>query len=260
MSSKITDQKVNIVNSNWNDVKQMTTFQIAVLPWGACEPHGEHLSYCTDTLLASIISYDSVMKTKDHEKFMILPCVSFGSQNPGQTNKCFCIHMSIETQKMLLKDIVKSLEKQGVNHLVIVNGHNGNNFKTIVRDLEFEFEGFKIYVCNYLDIANHEWIVNNVYENAPKVDDHAGFTETSLMLHYFGDLYVDKDALQPIDEIEIYKETSKVLWTPRDWDIYSHNTRIGYAGDATEKYGEILAEHITDELSKELDKITEFKI
>lgn len=265
------NQKPIIHISEFTYTEIFDGMNIAVLPWGSCEPHGEYLSYCTDTLLAEKIAEDSIYKTDNPNMFRVLPSISFGSQNIGQYDKKFCIHFSIETQKGILRDIVASLNKQSVNKLVIINGHNGNNFKSIVRDLEFEFPDFRIYVCNYLDLVTHEWIIKNVNNLAPLIDDHAGFTETSLMLYYFNLLFNPKHYVNIAElgeyqfdknETDIYNKvkSNSALWTPRDWDDYSFKTRIGSAKRASTNYGKIIAEYICEQIAKDLNKIVKLEL
>lgn len=250
--------KIRIEDCNWNDISKKAGRQIAVLPWGSCEPHGEHLSYCTDTILATIIADEAIMKTNAPSTFMMLPPISYGSQNFGQYDKKYCVHLSIESQKSILRDIVSSLTRQYISKLVIINGHNGNNFKTIVRDLELEFD-IDIYVCNYLDIADKKFM--ETIEGSKELDDHAGFTETSLMLHY-RDNFVNMENLD-MNAYDIYaktKEGNSFLWTPRNWDEYSCNTRIGDPRSSNKEAGRLIAEHIVEVLSKELNKILNFEL
>lgn len=239
---------------NYTIVKKMDGLVVPILPWGSCEPHGEHLPYTTDTMLAEEITYQAIAKTGLDGTFVVIPPVSYGSQNPGQTDKTLCLHMSVETQSRILDDIVLSLVRQNIRTLVIVNGHNGNNFKCIVRDIEWKHPGFKIYVCNYLDIADKETVKKLTGLEMKYPDDHAGFTETSLMLH-FRPYLVDMDMTTNRPEEDNYIRQDTVthrLWTPRDWDQYSHETRIGFAGEATSEYGREIADHIACKMAVDL--------
>lgn len=75
---------------------------------------------------------------------MVLPYVTAGSQNPGQRGLDFCIHYRYETQKAILSDIVASLYAQGYRKMVIINGHGGNTFKSMIRDLSLDYPDFLI--------------------------------------------------------------------------------------------------------------------
>lgn len=69
----------------------------------------------------------------------MLPPIPFGVQNTGQTELPFCIHMPPSTQKIVLGDIINSLYYQGIKKIVIMNGHGGNKFKPIIRELQLDF-------------------------------------------------------------------------------------------------------------------------
>ena len=71
---------------------------------------------------------------------------------------------------------------RGINDkLLILNGHGGNNFKTMIRELSFYFP--KVFVCwaNWYQAA--DW---QLYFDEP--GDHAGEMETSAILHIAPDL------------------------------------------------------------------------
>ena len=70
---------------------------------------------------------------------MVMPPVTMGSQNPGQRELPFCVHAHYDTQRAILTDIVASLYHQGFRRLLIVNGHGGNNFKNMIRDLTLDY-------------------------------------------------------------------------------------------------------------------------
>lgn len=243
---------IDINSLTYPEVQKLNRFKdrlIPVLPWGSIEPHGEQLPYMTDSILAEKVAVGSMHKTE--APCVLLPTIHMGSQNPGQTDKLFCVHFSTESQKFVLEDIVESLERQGLNKLVIINGHNGNNFKAIVRDLEFNHPDFTIYVCNYLDIVERMKPIDKI--PFPEIDDHAGFTETCLMLNYACmamDFHATAEGVK--DEV---RDSLQTMWTPRNWDQYSINTRIGDASQATAFYGAQIAKFVTDEIAKDLDKI-----
>lgn len=82
----------------------------------------------------------------------------------------------LRNPKAILTDIVASLHYQGLCKLVIINGHGGNNFKNMIRDLAVDYPDFLI--------ASTEWFTivppNNFFEEK----DDRGELETSVMLHY----------------------------------------------------------------------------
>ena len=136
--------------STYGEVRQHE-YEVVILPWGATEPHNLHLPYWTDSILAHDISVAAAKKAYDDDGVlaMVMPPVGFGAQNPGQRELPFCIHTRQSTQEALLNDIVASLHHQGFRRLLIVNGHGGNQFKGMIRDLNVAFPDMMI--------ASSEW-------------------------------------------------------------------------------------------------------
>lgn len=230
----------DITTAKWGEVQKTQRYDIAILPWGATEPHNGHLPYCTDVLSSQAIAFDVAKGLKDEEiNVMVLPGVPFGSQNPGQNDLPFCIHTSQSTQDAILRDIVRSLNHQGIKKLLIINGHGGNSFKGFIRDLAVEMPEYVI--------ASSEWftfIPRKGYFDA-EVDDHAGEQETSVMMHYYPDLvkmeYASNGATKPFN---IDGLNRKVAWIPRHWAKVSTNTGIGDPSKATAEKGKAYAEAV----------------
>lgn len=238
----------------FNELKH-EKYEIAILPWGATEPHNYHLPYGTDFLLARNISIDAAKAAaKKDIRVMVLPSIPFGSQNPGQREEPFCIHISIETQKFILRDVVRSLNSQGMRKLVIVNGHGGNNFQSLVRDLSVEYPEFLIVIINWFSVLP----MKAYFENP---DDHAGELETSVMMHYFpGKVDLNKAGNGKGRPFAIEGLNDGVAWTPRVWNKASRDTGIGdpnlssaekgkaYVQDFVQKVGDFLVDLATKDL------------
>lgn len=254
-------EKTSLLELNFTDIKEnKDSWVIPILPWGAIEPHGEHLSYLTDSFIANQITLETINDLQKNEltknKFISLPCISMGQQNLGQVDKKFCINFSFSTQYAVLEDIVKSLLMQGIKKLVIVNGHNGNDFKPIVRDLAVNYPDFKIYVCNYLSLIDkYTKSDNDLGIVFPETDDHAAFTETSLML-YLQETLVDENNIDLSAETnENWKKLNISMWTPRNFDDFSINNRIGDVKGASKEIGEKLFNLITIIIESDLISI-----
>lgn len=87
--------------TNWMNLKE-DKFEVAVLPWGATEPHNYHLPYGTDNLETEKIAEIAAGKAwKRNAKVMVLPTIPLGVQNPGQIELPFCLHTTPYTQKLI---------------------------------------------------------------------------------------------------------------------------------------------------------------
>ena len=100
MIDKIHDLSV----SNYGTARR-ADYQIAILPWGATEPHNLHLPYLTDAILSHDIAVDAARLADElyGVKAMVMPPVTLGAQNPGQRELPFCVHARYETQCAVLR-------------------------------------------------------------------------------------------------------------------------------------------------------------
>lgn len=224
---------------------------LVILPWGSTEPHNLHLPYGTDTILSEAIAMTSAEKASQKGvKSIILPAIPLGSQNPGQTANPFCIHTRYETQKNILTDIVTSLQSQSYQKLVIINGHGGNIFKNMIRDILFENPAMIIVVVDWYAVEAQE----AYFESH---DDHAGEMETSVMLHFH------PEWVRPLSEAGEGTETPfnisslnhKIGWTPRQWDKATQDTGIGNPHRATAEKGKRYVEAVTNKIAFLLEEL-----
>ena len=215
-------------------------YELALLPWGATEPHNYHLPYLTDALIAKRLSLDALLwaMQKIDIQGMVLPPVVFGSQNPGQRDLTFCIHTRYETQKGILTDIVASLHRQGIYKLVLVNGHGGNAFKNMVRDLSVDYPDFFIAIVDSFSVVPQV----GYFE---EFDDHAGEMETSLLMYYHPELvFLSEAGDGDFIPSAIPSLNNKVAWAPRHWTKVSTDTGIGNPKKATIDKGERYAKDV----------------
>ncbi len=221
-------------------------YSFAVLPWGATEPHNYHLPYLTDCYLAHDIAVDAVGKAwlEYGVRGMVLPAIPLGAQNPGQRELPFCIHARYETQKLVLSDIVESLNKQDIHILIIMNGHGGNSFKPMIRDLTIDYPEMLIVNCDWFAVEPRKGYFEEEF------DDHAGEQETSVMMHYRPDL-VNLEIAGNGDSkaFAIESLNKKIGWVPRDWSKASFDTGVGNPKKSTAIKGAKYADVVTDKIA-----------
>lgn len=228
-------------------------YSLAILPWGATEPHNLHLPYLTDCILSQDIALDAALRLYNQtaKRVMVLPPVAMGAQNPGQRDLKFCVHYRYETQKAILSDLVASLFHQGIRKLLIINGHGGNSFKSMIRDLAVDYPDFLI--------ASTEW-----YTIVPPADffeekdDHAGELETSVMMHYHPELVNLSEAGDGASRpFSLSSLNEKTAWVPRNWLKVTSDTGIGNPRKATAEKGKIYADAVVQRIVKFLKEFIE---
>ncbi|MEM7659727.1 MAG: creatininase family protein [Bacteroidota bacterium] len=173
-----------LAETNWQTVKD-TDYQVAILPWGATEAHNWHLPYATDNLqVEHVMAEAGRLAWEDGAKVVVLPCVPFGV-NTGQMDVKLCMNLNPSTQLAILRDVVEVLAGHGIRKFVIANGHGGNHFKQMLRELSVEFPEVFSCALNWFQAVN--W---DDYFDEP--GDHAGEMETSAILHIAPHLVLPK--------------------------------------------------------------------
>ncbi len=226
--------------TNWKQVKS-EKYEVAVLPWGATEPHNYHLPYGTDSLETAKISAGAAEKAWEKgAKIMVLPTIPIGVQNPGQIDLPFCLHTKPSTQTLIFKDIVETLYNQGIRKLILMNGHGGNDFKPMIREIQPQFPEMLISLVEWFKILNlSEYFEEN--------GDHAGEMETSVIMHYFPHLVL------PLNEAgdgnakssKLKGVLNKTAWIPRQWNKVTDDTGVGNPKKATAEKGKKYLEDLT---------------
>src|SRR5215216_5838469 len=167
-----------LAETNWKAVSG-TTFDVALLPWGATEAHNYHLPYGTDVIECDHVAAESArLAWEAGARVVVLPTVPYGV-NTGQSDIPLTLNMNPSTQLAVLSDVAASLAQQGVPKLVLLNGHGGNDFRQMIRELQARTSVF-------LSAVNWWTVVDQKAHFAP--GDHAGDLETSVMMHLVPDL------------------------------------------------------------------------
>lgn len=231
--------------TNWRQINNQK-YEVAVLPWGATEPHNYHLPYGTDSLETTRIAYDAAQKAWDQgAKVMVLPTIPLGVQNPGQVDMPFCLHTRPSTQIIILEEIVRALHLHGVHKLLIMNGHGGNDFKPHIREMMAKYRDMFIALTQWFTLVPN----SDFFEEG---GDHANEMETSVIMHYFPHL------VGPLEEAgdgsskgwKLKGLQEKVAWSPRKWDAVSEDTGIGDPRKATAQKGRKFVEEVTSRIGK----------
>ena len=229
--------------TNWKTCKD-TEYKIAILPWGATEAHNYHLPYGTDNYETAFIAEKSAkIAWENGAKVIVLPEIPFGV-NTQQLDIKMTINLNPTTQMIVLQDIIESLEYHGIEKLIILNGHGGNSFKQMVRELQKDTEIF-LATINWFAIGNWE----DFFEES---GDHANEMETSLMQYAFPQLVLPLDDAGYGDaknfKLNGFKE--KWAWAPRQWTEVTEDNGIGNPKAATPEKGKKYVEFISEKIAR----------
>lgn len=230
-----------LAESNWKAVRD-TSFEVAVLPWGATEPHNYHLPYGTDNYeSASIAERAAEIAWAKGAKVVVLPTVPFGV-NTGQLDLKLALNMNPTTQFALLIDLASAIADQGVRKLLILNSHGGNDFRQMIRELQPLVD---LFICSI-----NWWTCVSGAGYFDEPGDHAGEMETSVMMSLAPDLVLPLSEAGPgkARKFRVAGLREGWAWAPRRWSEVTADTGTGNPAASTIAKGEKFLDAVTQRI------------
>jgi creatinine amidohydrolase len=233
------------------------SWQVAVLPFGATEPHNLHMPYGTDNYQVEEIGQRACARAYESgAKVLLLPTIPFGvNTNYFRIPGAVACSMTPTTLLAILRDITDSLERQNIPKLVLLNGHGGNELKPLMREL---FHRTKVFLC----LCDWYRMAADAYAgifDAP--GEHADEVETSLGLAYFAHLVkpeqADDGAARPTRFDAINRGWISIT---RPWHLATTNTGMGNPRAATAEKGKRLMEVLVDRLGQFLIDVANSRV
>ncbi|NSW77162.1 MAG: creatininase family protein [Candidatus Atribacteria bacterium] len=160
-------------------------FDKAILAVGSAENHGFHLPFGTDALVAQAIAQEVAQRVNG---MLVLPPVTYGvSEHYGHFP--FTLTLRPEILIEVLKDIFRSSIRQGIQRIIIVNGHDGNiaPIEIAARSVKVEYPQAFLASLDAWWVTAGELLPPGTFEVWGGLG-HAGEGETSIVLHLFPEL------------------------------------------------------------------------
>ena len=161
-----------------------------LIPVGALEQHGPHMSMNPDVLIPTAICERVALRIGA----LVAPAVSYGYKSqqksgggnhlPGTTS------LDGHTLSVLVRDVLKEFARHGVRKVVMVNGHFENSMFLVegidvaLRELRWDgIHDFRVVLLSYWNFVLDDTI-RAIYPDGFSGWDveHGGVLETSLML------------------------------------------------------------------------------
>jgi creatinine amidohydrolase len=160
---------------------RQTKWDVAVLPFGATEPHNYHMPYGTDVFQVEEIGRRACAHAWNKgAKVLLLPAMPFGvNTNHLKVPGAVACSVTPTTLLKVIDDMCDSLDRQGIRKLVLLNGHGGNELKPLSRELHHRTKVF-ICVCDWYRVAAD--LYPEIFTHP---GEHADEMETSMGLHLF---------------------------------------------------------------------------
>ncbi len=222
-------------------------WQVAVLPFGATEPHNLHMPYGTDTYQVEAIG-DRICERayRQGARVLLLPAIPYGvNTNHLKIPGALACSVNPTTLLAILSDLVEALERQGLRKLLLLNGHGGNELKPLMRQLHHR-TGVFLCLCDWYRAAGD--LARQIFD---KPGEHADEMESSLGLAFFPDLVqmdlADDGAARPSRFEAINKGWISIT---RPWHLVSKNTGIGDPRAASADKGRRLMDALVERLAR----------
>jgi creatinine amidohydrolase len=233
------------------------TFEVAVLPLGATEPHNLHLPYGTDTYEGEIVG--EAICYAAHErgaKVVLLPPVPYGTET-NQMAFPLAMNLNPSTLFAVIADLVESLARHGIRKVVLLNSHGGNDLKPLLRELYGKTTAH-VFLCNWYRVLAD--VEREIFSDP---GDHAGEMETSLILAYRPELVARRaDGTLDADEGMAASTRFEAVnrgWVSitRPWHLVTTNTGVGNPHPASAEKGRRMMELLVERLAAFLVELSQ---
>lgn len=211
--------EIEWANMKASDVRGLTERDaIAVIPIGSIEQHGPHLPVQVDTLLVSEVARRAARLVAESVPVVVLPTIWSGlaehHMSLGGT-----LTLDLATFFGLVRGIVRSVARNGLKRILLLNGHGGNMtaLNALVGEISAEMS-LPIALATYWIPAQQEF--SRILEKQTSVA-HACEAETSMLLALRPDLVAmaELERVNPPREwaggaSDVYVWRSVADWSP----------------------------------------------
>ncbi len=244
-----------LAEQTYDDVLGTPLPEVAVLPFGATEPHNLHMPYATDTLQVDAVARLACARAHEQgARVVLLPTIPYGTET-NQMRFPLAMNLNPTTVAAILKDLVDSLATHGIRKCVLLNGHGGNDFKWMLRQL-YGSTPVHLFLCNWYKMAadRHE----EIFEEA---GDHAGELETSMGLAHFPELvHLERADAGALAATKLDAVNRGWIEITRPWHLLTTNTGAGNPRPATAAKGEALTRIVVERLVNFLKELSDLPV
>lgn len=237
----MTDNQAYILTQmSWPEVKEaLKTVRLAIVPTGSCEQHGPNMTMETDAAICYALA--ERLARRLYPQAILAPALPWGV-SPHHMSFPGTISLRSKTFEAVIRDVVASLKKHGLNHFFIVNGHGGNvaPLDVIAMNLRQELK-VRVAAMMYMRLAA------DVIKDGAKTElyGHACEVEASV------GLYLVPQTVKPervAGEVQPYahahtdiKATARLDY-PFLFEEFTTNGALGDARLASEEFGQQIVE------------------
>jgi len=248
-----------LAEANYAYVKE-NPYEVAVLPFGATEPHNLHLPYGTDLFEATILGEKICQAAHENgARPVLLPTIPYGTETNMHALP-LAMNLNPSTLTQVTTDLVASLVDSNIRKVVLLNSHGGNGLKPLLRELYNKTEA-RLFLCNWFEV------LADIYDEIfSEKEDHAGEMETSFGMAFFPELVIrNEDGSLAADEGATRESRFEAInrgWVSitRPWQLLTTNSGSGNPHAATKEKGEQMMQHLVERLGTFLVELSAAEI
>jgi len=153
---------------------------VAILGTSAIEAHNYHLPEGQDFLHTDAIVKRVTKESWDKTKSVIcLPTLPYGV-DCNLIDFPLTIHVKQSTLDLMITEIVSSLVHHDIKKILLINGHGGNDFNPLVRQIQSELD-VHMFWCNFYEIKDKD---NKIFDKTSFLEGNNSAFIEELYLKY----------------------------------------------------------------------------
>lgn len=225
--------------------------QTCILPFGILEKHGPHSPIGTDLIHVR----EWAARATKQEYAVVFPDYFYGQINEArQQPGTFALPSHVIYE--LLESTCDEIARNGFKRIVILNGHGGNPefIRFFMQSFLNKRHNYVIYFYTPQSDADFMTQYQKMHKSDPKTDQHAGESETSVLMYYRPDLMrMDRAASQ--SGADQKRLSIPGLYTPIWWYASYPNHYAGEGAKATPEFGKFITDHEIASFIKALKEV-----
>ena len=238
-----------------NELWKMTAHQVkegnftkAILAVGSCEAHGQHIAEGCDFLVAYRLSKQIADQV---EGMLVLPPITVGYSGHYDAFP-FTLTLSYDTVTNVVYDILESVVRNGITHIFVMNGHDGNTapIEIASRKLKEKYPQVQIAALNQWWATAGNLLPEGTFEVWNGLG-HAGEGETSIAYHLFPEWCEPDQATCVVPNLP---QEVEIKW---DFSELTDTAQTGDATKATAEKGKMMNDVLVDFVVKTLKELDE---
>ena len=217
---------------------------VFVIPMGATEQHGPFLPLGTDSYVQDAI-VEQAEKAIPEAIFLPTLRITCSQEHEGFLGT---VWIKKETMELVLKDLCQSLQPYA--SVIALASWHGGNFSMLSRFVEKNRTIFQSVQLKHLQFDSEETLKKTAELLGGPVDEHAGNSETSMMLACDPALVTIPPNDYPKRDIKDAWDAARLIDVSKDGIVDSHPSWV-----INKEHGVLCIEMAGKELSDALEKI-----